>query len=31
MHLLDVKPASIALVNPEVQYFSDSILMRKKF
>jgi hypothetical protein len=31
MHFLNVKPASVVLVKPEVQHFLDSTLPRKKF
>lgn len=31
MHFLNVKPVIVALVRPEVQYFSSSTLLMKKF
>src|SRR5674476_1599726 len=31
MRFSNVKPVNVALVKPEVQYFSNSILLRKKF
>jgi hypothetical protein len=31
MLFLNVKPVKVVLVKPEVQYFSDSALLRKKF